>query len=180
MSRLGQSYDISRPSGHCAKTGEAIQPGQTFVAVLVESPEHDHLLRADVSPGAWEGGFRPDGRVFGFWRAVMPDPSAPKKILLEEGELADIFAQLVEAGDDANAAFRFVLALVLIRKRVLIYEGTTRDRSGKPEAMLVRWARSAGRGEETLTVPDPGMDESAVDEVLEQIGSIMAQEQAGG
>ena len=70
------SYDVERPTGQCAITGETLEPGQAYIATLVEcDPDATAesaddkqqqaaralgLRRVDVSLEAWEGGKRPD------------------------------------------------------------------------------------------------------------------------
>ncbi|MFI4896509.1 MAG: hypothetical protein ACIARR_01645 [Phycisphaerales bacterium JB059] len=176
-------YDIARPVRACASTGRAIEVGETYIAVLVDSADADALTRQDFSLEAWESGARPEapGEVFAFWRTVAPEPTEQKKPLIDDDELMDLFEQLGESEDEERLAFRYLLALVLVRKRRLIYEGGAQPdrKSGRSGLMYVRPKGVAlppergGDGPPLLEVVDPGLDDETIASVTEQLGQIM-------
>ena len=175
MSRISAGYEIARPTGVCAATGRPINVGERYVAALIDPGSDEGLVRRDYALVAWEEGARPQppGSLFGHWCATMPEPNALKKTLIEEHEITELFTQLEGATRDNRIAFRFVLALILMRKRVIRYEGKGFDDRRRP-TMLVRWAkRLAGDADEIMTVIDPGMDERAVADAMDQIGAVM-------
>lgn len=181
---LGSSpYDIARPLRQCASTGDPIEPGDHFVAVLVDTPGEEALARQDFSLEAWEGGARPEApsAVFAFWRTIATEPNEHKKPLIGDDELMDLFEQLGETEADDKLAFRYLLTLVLVRKRRLTYEGgSPADRaSGRAGLMYVRPKgvslppERGGDGPPLIDVVDPGLDDETVASVTEQLGQIM-------
>ncbi|MEX2217244.1 MAG: hypothetical protein WD749_00665 [Phycisphaerales bacterium] len=182
MTRLSPSYEIARATGVCAATGKKISPGDEFIAALVErdSGEEGGLERVDFSVAAWERGSRPKKplRLFGHWRTKMHPPGASRKVLIDDASLYDLFEQLEEAEEASRISFRFILALILIRKKVLKYEGARRDSAGGGSGGAVLLVRRATRSGETpaevIEVCDPQMDDSAVGEAVEQLSAIMA------
>lgn len=173
MARLNESsYDIATPTGVCAATGAVIEPGDRYVAVLFEVPGDERLQRLDFGTDAWEGGsaqleLAPPRRVFGSWRAVMPAPDAARRRLIDDDGLVDLFEQSAEStGERAGAAFRYVLALILVRKRLLKMEGT------RGRTILVRWPKQEAQAP-PIEVDDPGMDEATVAEVIGQLGVVI-------
>lgn len=175
MSVGNPAYSVARPTRQCAATGIEINPGDRFVATLVERPGEDELIRLDFSVGAWDKGARPECplQMFGFWRATLSEGESNVRQLLEDDELLDLFEQLGESNEDRRIAFRFVLALVLIRKRLLAYEGGIPAdlTAGKPGVLRVRRRRE--KNPEMIEVIDPGMHDAAVEAATEQIGRIM-------
>lgn len=167
-----QPYHLGRTPAECHATGAPIAPGTRYVAVLVEREDSDELERLAFSVEAWEAGRRPDRpeRVVGFWRSVAPAPDAKRRTFVDDGALMDLFEQLREQTEQRRVAFRFVLALILIRRKKLVLQGTSKG------ALLVR-RRGDGEGE-VIEVADPGLDDSVVDEVTEQLSSILAYEPA--
>ena len=69
MSRFGSQYQVARPTGVCAASGEPLEPGGPCIATLCEAEEGDGFDRLDYSVPAWESGARPD-RLFSFWRTT--------------------------------------------------------------------------------------------------------------
>ena len=191
MSRLSSAYDIARPTRRCAATDRELEPGERYIATLVELPGEAELRRVDFADAAWAGGARPTppAQLFGFWHATVPEPNAPTSPLAETGELIDLFDQLCDTDGDPSdepesagrAAFRYLLALVLMRKKQLIYEGGTpadAARGIKGELLLRRKGDAlpperGGEGPPLIRVPDPGMDDDAIAEATERLGRIL-------
>lgn len=176
MSRFGsQDYPIGKGSGICAASGRRLDVGERFVAALVESEENDDLHRIDFGAEAWEQGARPP-RLFGFWRGVVPTADAKKHVLIDDDAILDLFEQLATANDDRRVAFRFVLALILVRKRLLVCESTRPPRGDQPGVMLVRRKGDPRppEGPDLAEVIDPAMTDDAVDEVIQQFEAVMA------
>jgi len=175
MSIAGPSYQIAQPTRQCAATGRELLPGERYIATLVETPESEDLARIDFSIEAWKQGKRPKPplALFGFWQSTIEDPTKPVRQLLDDEELLDLFDQLEETTDERRVAFRFVLALALIRKRLLVYEGgTPADPKRNIEgSMLVR--RRSEKEATPIEVKDPGMDDAAIEAATDQIGQIM-------
>jgi len=144
------------------------------MACLVESDEDDTLGRLDLSLEAWEAGERPD-RLFAFWRATMPSPEEKHNPFLGDDELLAIFEQLCESPENSTeqqATFRFLLALLLLRKRLLRQDGSRPGEDGR-RVMLLR--RKGENKEETpaIEVPDPGLDDSDAAEAAVALGSAL-------
>ena len=153
-----QGYEIGRPTGVCAATGAPIAVGEAYVAVLSETDEG--LVRADYSLRGWEAAGAPPAGLVAFWRTRMPEPREKKKALVEDEDVAQLFDQLGEgegAGGARRARFRYVLAWLLVRRKLMQYGGT---RDG-----VMRLRRSGAlasgpvREEPWLEVEDPGLGE---------------------
>jgi hypothetical protein len=172
MSMTQPSYALGHCSGRCAATGREFNPGEVFVASLFESLPGRRLERADYSLQAWEGGARPGpaNALFGFWRATYSPAPEKKSPLLSDPELLDLFEELQGAAEHKQVVFRYVLALLLVRRRVLRLMGSP------PGRLLVLPRGEAGQPREVV---DPGMDEAAVGEAIEQLSQVVAVE-AGG
>jgi len=102
--------------------------------------------------------------LFGFWRAVFAAPEAKKSPLLGDAEMQDLFEDLGAATDEKQVRFRFLLALLLIRRRKLRVVGST------PGLLMVRAVGVTG---EPMEVVDPGLDEAAIAEAVEQLTGIV-------
>jgi hypothetical protein len=180
MTRLGEpGFEVVRATGVCAATQQPIRPGEEYIAALYESEDGARLERRDYSMDAWRAGSRPGPatRLFGAWKAVMAAPNQARQSLVDDESLMDLLEQLGEATEPARVSFRYILALLLMRRKVLKYEGTRRDRPDSPMG-LVMLVRRATRVDEPVTpmieIVDPGMDEQAIADAIDQIGSVLA------
>ena len=159
-------YEVPRPAGHCSVTGRKIEAGERFFAAIRETPEG--IERVDVSPEAWEGFDR--AGVLAFWQTVMPAHEQKKKVFVDDEVLCTLFERLADASEPVKVNFRFVLGLILMRKRLIVYEDSRQE--GGRDVWVVRMK---GR-EERLDLIDPKLDEQQVTEVSQQLGEILNQE----
>lgn len=164
-------YEIGRIAERCALSGEPLKPGDEYVAALIESEGVEGLERRDYSAKAWEAA-TPPPRLFACWRATVPEQVKSGKAIIDAASLLGLFETLGESGEAKQAAFRYVLALLLLRKRLLLPAGTRAGTAGLPGALLVRMKGSAPE-EPAIEVIDPAMDESTVAEITEQLRGLL-------
>lgn len=155
-------WNISKPSGICCGNGNEIQPGQEYYGALVEGEEG--LERKDFSAEYWESS-KPE--VYCYWKSIMADPEEKKKIFIDDDMLVAFFERLENETEQEKVDFRFVLTLVLMRKRILKYL-SSRIEDGKEIWKL----RHVPRKEE-VEVVNPELDESRIESLESQISQIM-------
>jgi len=160
-------YDVARAQGKCFVSGNIIEPGAKLMAALRETPAG--FERLDISLESWSGFDRKD--VLAFWQTVMPSPQAvKKKLFVDDQVLCELFERLASTTEQNKLNFRFVLGLILMRKRMIVYENS-RVEDGK-EIWKVRFK---GR-EDLLDLVNPKLDETQVAEVSQQLGEILNEE----
>jgi hypothetical protein len=165
-SQAKSGYDVSRPHGICHISGTPIAPGDKFMAALRETPQG--FERIDISLGHWSKFDRKD--VLAFWQTVMPRHEQKKKVFVDDTVLCELFDRLGSATEPNKLSFRFVLGLILMRKRLLVCENI-RQEDGRDI-----WAvRQKGR-EERLDLIDPKLDEQQMMDVSKQLGEILNEE----
>lgn len=184
------TYDIARPTGECAFTARKLTPGEQYVAALVELDPNAEppagakpgatalgFKRIDVSHEAWEQGHRPE-RMFSFWRSVVPEPNAKKKLFVSDEVLLNLFRRLNDTDQPDRRAFRFVLGLILMRKRLLRYEGTEREGGQSPgdPAATEYWLVIPKGESEPIRLINPHLDDAQVQQVTEQLGEVLEAE----
>lgn len=161
----GGSYPIGRSQRTCYATQRALAPGEKYVAALVET-EGGGVERRDYSVQAWEAGPRPvkQSRLIGFWRGTVGPAENGRRAMLDDETMLDLFDQTPPDRAE-RAALRFVLALMMVRRRVMLQEGA---RDG---AMLLRRAGEARppEGPAFIEVRDPGLDEGTIAEVIAEL-----------
>lgn len=166
-------YALGRPHGKCSVCGRIIPPGEKFTAAVRECAAG--LERVDLGAECWDA--FDQSALLAHWRATMPSGqgSAKPRIFVDDNVLCDLFERLAEspAGDEPGKVnFRFVLGLILMRKRLLTYEST--HVAGAQEFWTVRLK---GRTEQ-IDLLNPRLDEQQVALVSEQLGQILSGEAA--
>jgi hypothetical protein len=139
------SYPISHCSGVCAATARQLAAGEKYVAALISQGEE--LERRDYSLEAWTTGSRPSG-LFASWVSMYRGSNVAAKSTLSDDEAADLFEQLAEAQAPTQQAFRYILALFLVRRKLFVYDSAAsgvmkirrRTRANEPHAPIVEVA----------------------------------------
>lgn len=122
-------YEIQSTTRHCAATGREFAEGEVFYSVL--SRDGGRLTRSDFCKEAWAGA--PEDAL-GWWKSRMP-VRAGKKNKLAPGEvLLGLFEQLASRPDQDD--MRYVLALLLVRRRLLRLEEPATGEAGQEIMML--------------------------------------------
>ncbi|MFH0911309.1 MAG: hypothetical protein V1918_07405, partial [Planctomycetota bacterium] len=156
-------WNVERGARRCAATGRAFEAGETYYSALVE--EGDSFSRFDYSPEAW--GREEKDRFFSFWRTRLPaEGEEPRRRFVDTEVIHRFFTRLEEAESPAKLAFRYLLALLLIRKRVLRLEAIERDDAGERLRVYDR------RQERTLRVRNPEAAPSDLAAAQEELGAI--------
>lgn len=168
MAFASSGYSVSRSTGSCSDSGRAFTLGETIVATLVEREGAPNLERLDFSADAWNSGARPmpPFRLFGVWRTEYRPGETKKQQLLSDPELLELFEELGTAAEPRQLCFRYLLALILVRRRVLRCIST--DKHGMkvlPKGVSMEQA--------PLEVVDPGLDDRMIADALDQIGQIV-------
>lgn len=130
-------YEI-RPIGKkCAATGEDLVPGSVCHSVLME--RDGKLIRLDYAESAWPG--PPEGTV-GTWKCLVPRSNDVRREPIDAAVLLRCFEQLLEEGNPDREGLRYVLALLLVKKRRLRMEGSR----SAPDGSYLQLAGVQGEG----------------------------------
>lgn len=167
---LQASYPIGRAGAQCAASGHVFVPGDRHIACLIEGADGDGLERRDYTLEAWETS-RPRN-VFAFWRGTILDAGAPSNTIVGDDELYDLFESLADADEPKRLAFRYALALIMMRKRLLRQVGVREAQGEVPGALLVR-ARGADPESLPVEVVNPPLDAAILADVATQLEAIV-------
>jgi len=155
-------WEIARSERVCGGCGKQFEELQEYYSALYD--RGDQFERKDFCLGCWTG---PTEEMFSFWKTQTPSREAKVKKFVDDEVLMDFFERLDGATEELKANFRFILTLVLMRKRLLKFEGTRREGG-------VEWMRVKRRGDlQVKEVLNPGLTEEKIGQVTEEVGRIL-------
>lgn len=163
---LSSEWEIARLTGRCAVSGRELAEGESYYAVLLETAAG--LERRDYSIEAWSGA--PEG-TFCHWRGRMPTKqkrSGP--ISLDPELLTQLFLRLEESGVEAMQQLRFVIGLLLMRKRLVRMEQTTQQEGRE------FWQLRLVQDGSIHQVPNPQLSNEQVDRLSIQLLGLLSGE----
>ena len=158
-------WEINKPLGQCCGSGKKIEYGEEYFGALIETEEG--LQRRDFCSDYWESQ-KPD--AFCYWKSRLPYPGQKKQLFIDDQMLMAFFERLEKETEQEKINFRFVLGLILMRKRILKYDAT-RIEDGKEI-----WRLRIVGDKQTVEVIDPQLDEEQIEQLSSQIGEILQTE----
>ncbi len=122
-------FEIQRCTRRCSMTNKELLPGESFFSTL--HTVGADVVRKDFSVGAWAG---PPDDALGWWKSQVPDANSKKPQLAPNDVILSYFSELEARADKAD--LRYVLALLMIRRRILRLEETECDANGEEKLVL--------------------------------------------
>ncbi len=151
------------------EAAEASPPGDGAAPAEGKAPEGGlPFRRVDLCAGCWNA--EAAGGYFSFWKSEVPDGEEREKPLakrIDTETTYDMFRRLEGHADPAQQKFRFILALMLMRKKRLKFSGVVDSPHGEH---LVLEDKDEGV---THKVLDPGLAEEEVDSLRSQIDQLL-------
>ncbi len=162
---MAREYDIQHASGSCSKCERKLAGGEIYTAALFDSP--DGFRREDICSQCVEAAGEGASEAFSAWTARVPVPDEPTQQFVDNQVLVGFFEKLADEGEPVKVTFRFVLALMLMRKKILVYDSTRRDDDGV-EIWTMHYRKEGG----SVEVVHPEMDDQQIVAVTSELGAI--------
>lgn len=159
---MAQQWQVDPSQGRCAHTGREFVEGDEFYTVLFE--DGDSFRRVDYAIDAWT---EPPKGSFCYFRSRVPAREKKKQLLVDNDMLTNFFLRLADESEPIRVHFRFVLALILLRKRVLRYE-STESRDGAEQ-----WQMTLIADKSTHEVVNPRLTDEQIENVSRELGAIL-------
>lgn len=158
---MNQDWEIRKRSETCTATQRPFQEGEFFYTALYR--DADNFRRDDVCEEAWAA--RPaEPAPFSFWKTKFEAPPPPPPEPLAKQDAEGILRRLIGENSDATKNARYILALMLERKRIL-----KPMESSDPDIMVYE---RAGTGE-TFLIPNPRLSLAQVPEVQAEVTALL-------
>lgn len=140
---MSTKWTMGRRQGACTATGRAFEDGERHVS-LVEVVEGE-LRRSDLSLDAWRAREEAGAEAPIFWWMTHHRVNASRTVQLDLESLEQLFVQLEGRPEVAVRELRYLLCLLLMRKRRVSIDKVERGPEG--ERMVVKRPRRDERYE---------------------------------
>jgi hypothetical protein len=158
---MNQDWEIRKRSEVCTLTQRPFLENEFFYTAIFR--DGDGFRREDICEAAWAS--RPaEPSPFSFWRSKfeLPPPPPPEPLAKQDAET--ILRRLIAENSDATKNARYILALMLERKRLL-----KPMESSDPDVLVYE---RAGSGE-TFLIPNPRLSLAQVPEVQREVSALL-------
>jgi hypothetical protein len=155
-------YQIQPNSRRCAISGRELQVGERFFSALIE--EDHRLIRKDFGAEAWQG---PPGAAIGFWTGHVLAPDDKSRPRFDDDLLEDCFQRLDGQTEQSRINFRYIVALLLMRRRRLRFEHSVV--SAGVEKMVLRCLKTGA----THEVVNPRLSDDEMSQVQDEVFNVL-------
>lgn len=165
---INQDWKIKSRAHTCCVTGRPFEDEEPFYTAIFEDDSAEGFVRKDYSQEAWEQA-REGLRPFSYWRSLYEAPrEEPRRREVVEKEGAEsLLRRLVEEDDPATENARFILAVMLERKKTL---RETDSRSlGSAMLRIYEHARSG----EVFIIRDPQLRLDQIESVQREVADLL-------
>ncbi len=164
-------WNIRKRSACCARTGHEFADGEAFYTLLFR--QDDGWERVDLCTEAWQS-YGSEEPPFSFWQSIYeaPPPAQPDSLPKENAE--SLLRKYLDDDDPRHANVRYLLAVMLERKKILRHTDTRQLDSG---SLLIYEHLSSG---EVFLIPDPDLRLEKISEVQEEVAGLLGQPQTAG
>ncbi len=160
-------WTIQTRNDRCAVTGHAFADGEFFFTLLFDGK--DGFRREDLCEAAWKERASAAPQPFSFWRAKFQAPSPPKPEPLGKQTAEDLLRRYMNEPLPQLANARYILAVMLERKRMLREIEARRSDDGT----LLRIYEHSKTGE-VFVIPDPQLRLDQVAGVQDEIAALLS------
>ena len=155
-------YQLQSGTRTCCVTGRILAPGEVCHSVLIQ--EGVQLVRRDYAHEAWQG--PPEGAV-GYWQSRIPVRDPSRRPVIDDDVLMECFTRLDGQTDARQIGFRYVVSLLLMRRKRLKFEDV--DVKDGQEVLKLR----CGRTKTVHEVVNPGLTGDEIQAVQDEVFKVL-------
>jgi hypothetical protein len=161
---LAESWHVRSRSRQCVVSQRPFEDGETIVTALFPDPESSGYMRRDYSLDAWNDLPADAEKPFSFWKSTFAAPAGTQtEDPVEKLSPEEILQRLVQEDEDHTENTRYILAVMLERRKILRETDSQRTPNG---ILRVYEHRKTG---EVFLIRDPDIPLAEVEAVQNEV-----------
>ena len=167
---MQQNWSIRSRAHQCALTNRPFEDGEIFHTAIYFDPQENGYVRRDISAEAWAQEMQAQERQpIASWKTLYQKVEVEAKPEIAPKESAqELLQRFIEEGDPMTENARYILALMLERKRQIVQ---TAEKEVDGAKMLFYENKKTG---EIFIVRDPELKLDEVAQIQEEVATILA------
>ncbi|MGB2185954.1 MAG: hypothetical protein ACPH5P_04685 [Akkermansiaceae bacterium] len=164
---LNEPWSIKSRAHFCAVTEQHFADGESFYTAIFPDPESSGYLRKDFSISAWEKRSEEEDQPFSFWQSTYHAPVKEEAVEVTEESPEDLLRRLIEEDEEHTENARYILAVMLERKKQLV------EADNQPTASGIIRIYEHRKSGDVFIVKDPNIPLDEVEKVQEEITQLL-------
>jgi len=159
-----EQWHIRSRAHHCAGCGEPFTEGQPIYAAIFPDAHSSGYVRRDFSLAAWNDLADAPEKPFSTWRSVYHAPqSEAKPDMVKKESAEELLRRLAEEDEEHTENARYILAIMLERKKLL----RETDTQATPNGILRIYEHR--RDGDVFIIRDPNIPLDQVESIQQDI-----------
>ncbi len=166
---MTQDWKIKTRGHTCTATGRTFEDEEVFYTALFEEEGEEGFVRRDYSSQAWND-LRETLKPFSYWRTTYQAPKEEpgKREVVEKESAEGLLRRLVEEDDPLTENARFILAVMLERKKTL--RETDSQSLGDAKLRIYEHAKTG----EVYIIRDPLLRLDQLESIQREVAELLA------
>ena len=162
-----QAWNIRSRAHACSLSGHAFSEGESFYTAIYFDPETGGYLRRDISLDSWEQELS-ERKPIAYWKtAYTPHVTEERPEVTSKESAMTLLQRFIEEDEPNTENARYILALMLERKRILSPTASKETETGK---MLFYENKKTG---EVFIVRDPELRLDELVQVQDEVAMLL-------
>ena len=161
---MAAEWEIKGRAEVCAATGKPFEEGEYFYTLLLR--DQDGFRREDLSEEAWRAR-NENIQPFSFWRSKFEPPPPPEPEALPRETAEDLLRRYMEENTPEHANARYILGLMLERKRQLKQIEARETAEGR--TLIYEHVKTG----EVFVIPDPQLRLDQIEQVQNEVAALL-------
>jgi len=163
-------WNIAKSERCCARCEAVFEEGQAYTSAIYE--QDADFTRKDYCPACWENEIDHEA-VFSFWRTRVPRKDEQRRVFVDDSVIMDFFRRLAGSDEPKSINFRYIIALMLMRKRQLKLTDVRREgdpaTADRREYLILKVPRE----DSTHEVLNPQLNDEQLEQVQRDLSQIL-------
>ncbi len=170
---LPEPWSIKSRAHACSVTGRPFADGETFYTAIFPDPDpkSDGYIRKDFCEEAWktrQTTTAPTDQPFSFWTSTYRVPVKTEPVSVTKDSPEALLRQLIEDDDEHTENARYILAIMLERKKQLVEVDSQPTPTG-----IIRIYEHRKSGD-VFIVKDPNIPLSDIEKIQLEVADLLS------
>lgn len=164
---LHEPWSIKSRAHICSVTERKFTDGESFYTAIFPDPESSGYLRKDFSIEAWKTRDTNETPPFSFWTSVYHVPVKEEEVQVTDESPETLLRRLIEEDLEHTENARYILAIMLERKKQLVEADSQPTASG-----IIRIYEHRKSGD-VFIVKDPNIPLSQIENIQNEVSELL-------
>lgn len=170
MSLQTNEWHISKSNKNCNLCQKQFETGDTLHSCVEEQNDNLPLVRLDYCEKCWEE--RKKQKVFFNWKTIKSAETNKKPLIVDNEVLLNLFERLKNSESARNRSYAYLLSLILMRKRVLVFDDVQMIDGEEHMVMSFRIKKEGENNQ--VSVIDPHLNIEEINALNDDLNKLIA------